>query len=66
MSTCDRLKTLGSQPIMPKNLPGHWATLASGDIYLIPSTFTSTSKKLRIMQVHGKNFEHDRSKSYCF
>ena len=26
MSTCDRLdlQTLGSQPVMPKNLPDHW------------------------------------------
>ena len=26
MSTCNRLdlQTLGSQPIMPKNLPDHW------------------------------------------
>ena len=26
MSTCNRLDlgTLGSQPVMPKNLPGHW------------------------------------------
>jgi hypothetical protein len=27
MSTCNRLdlQTLGSQPIMPKNLPEHWS-----------------------------------------
>jgi hypothetical protein len=27
MSTCNRLElpTLGSQPIMPKNLPDHWS-----------------------------------------
>jgi hypothetical protein len=27
MSTCNRLdlQTLGSQPVMPKNLPDHWA-----------------------------------------
>ena len=27
MSTCNRLdlQTLGSQPIMPKNLPDHWS-----------------------------------------
>ena len=26
MSTCNRLdlQTLGSQPVMPKNLPDHW------------------------------------------
>ena len=26
MSTCNRLdlQTLGSQPVMPKNLPNHW------------------------------------------
>ena len=29
MSTCNRLdlQTLGSQPVMPKNLPDHWLEL---------------------------------------
>ena len=31
MSTCNRLdlQTLGSQPVMPKNLPGHWSRARS-------------------------------------
>ena len=30
MSTCNRLdlQTLGSQPLVPKNLPDHWSTSA--------------------------------------
>ena len=64
MSTCDRwdLQTLGSQLILPRNLPNHWATAASGHIYLIPYAF-STSKNLRIMQVPGKIFECNWLKS---
>ena len=31
MPTCDRLdlQTLGSQPIMPKNLPDHWCAMST-------------------------------------
>ena len=33
MSTCNRLdlQTLGSQPIMPKNLPDHWSELGENE-----------------------------------
>ena len=32
MSTCNRLdlQTLGSQPVMPKNLPDHWSSVQEG------------------------------------
>ena len=43
MSTCNRLdlQTLGSQPIMPKNLPDHWCTSYKGFnllVYYIETT----------------------------
>jgi hypothetical protein len=36
MSTCNRLdlQTLGSQPVMPKNLPNHWSRDNALDIAL--------------------------------
>ena len=39
MSTCNRLnlKTLGSQPIMFKYLPGHWSRLGDGEFATVPS-----------------------------
>jgi hypothetical protein len=34
MSTCNRLdlQTLGSQPVMPKNLPDHWSDGTHGKL----------------------------------
>jgi hypothetical protein len=50
MSTCNRLdlQTLGSQPIMPKNLPDHWPCLpiASDILYSLVSTPTATRSSL--------------------
>jgi hypothetical protein len=42
MSTCNRLdlQTLGSQPIMPKDLPDHWSELAG---VINPSAGTDAS-----------------------
>ena len=36
MSACNRpdLQTLGSQPIMPKNLPDHWSRLTNNRLNL--------------------------------
>jgi hypothetical protein len=37
MSTCNRLdlQRLGSQPIMPKNLPDHWMPILSLEPWLV-------------------------------
>ena len=37
MSTCNQLdlQTLGSQPIMPKNLPDHCTTVATPTFYMM-------------------------------
>ena len=56
MSTCNRLdlQTLGSQPIMPKNLPNHWLR-AHNSQQLIPQSFNIRTAVAGLVEQLGTN-----------
>ena len=64
MSTCNRLhlQTLGSQPMMPKNLPDHCFTLRSD---LDSGGLWDKTLKFKAMTVSGHNPPMHESTDLC-
>ena len=59
MSTCNRLdlETLGSQPVMPKNLPDHWCP---GLTLLKVSTYTQFLSAVAMMRRSSSQLQMNR------